>query len=126
LKGNNDYPTAPTEAYNLFVNYRNYNNNKRPNTQGGLVQVAFVTEGKQLKTGKEFPHIKCFKCGKFVHYKSDCTDGKETEGEVCQITPATTLMTQVKNMTDKESINPMWILCDNEYTVDIVKNERPK
>ncbi len=29
LKGNNDHPTTPTESYNLLVNYRNYNNNKR-------------------------------------------------------------------------------------------------
>jgi hypothetical protein len=28
LKGNNDYPETPTEAYNLLVNYRSYNNNK--------------------------------------------------------------------------------------------------
>jgi hypothetical protein len=32
-------------------------------------------------------------------------------------------MTQVKKITDKESINPMWILCDNESTVDIIKNK---
>jgi hypothetical protein len=28
LKGNNDYPTTPIEAYSLLFNYRNYNNNK--------------------------------------------------------------------------------------------------
>jgi len=49
LKGNNDYPTTPTEAYDLLVNYQNYSSNKRPNTQGGLDQVAFITEGKRLK-----------------------------------------------------------------------------
>jgi hypothetical protein len=27
LKGNNDYPTTPTEAYNLLINYKNNNNN---------------------------------------------------------------------------------------------------
>ena len=32
-------------------------------------------------------------------------------------------MTQVKNMENKESINPMWILCDNKSTVDIIKNK---
>jgi len=33
------------------------------------------------------------------------------------------LMTQVKNMVNKENINPMWILCDKESTVDIIKNK---
>jgi hypothetical protein len=47
LKGNNDYPETPTEAYNLLVNYRSYNNNKRPAGQGGgLDHVAFLTEEK--------------------------------------------------------------------------------
>jgi len=65
LKGNNDYPTTPTEAYNLLVNnYKNYSTNKRTARQGGLEQVAFVTKGKEFETGKEFPNIKCFKCGK--------------------------------------------------------------
>jgi len=36
LKGNNDYPKTPTEAYNLLVNYRNYNQNKRTASQGIL------------------------------------------------------------------------------------------
>jgi hypothetical protein len=61
LKGNNDYPRTPTEAYNLLVNYRNYSANKRTAIQEGLVQVAFITDGKKLETGKEFPHMKCFK-----------------------------------------------------------------
>jgi hypothetical protein len=46
VKGNNDYPETPTEAYNLLVNYRSYNNQKRPINQGGLDHVAFLTEGK--------------------------------------------------------------------------------
>lgn len=77
--------------------------------QGGLEQVAFVADGKKLKTGKEFPHIKCFKCGKYGHYKI-----KEIGGETCQIIQVTTLMTGAVLMTNKEGINPMWIICDNE------------
>ena len=50
LKGHDDYPKMPTEAYNLLVNYRNYNNpQKRNAAQGGLDQVAFVADGKQTK-----------------------------------------------------------------------------
>jgi hypothetical protein len=109
LKGSNDYPTNPTEAYNLLVNYRNYNNDKRQQVPGGLDQVAFITDGKRLKTGKEYPHIKCFKCGKYGHYKI-----KEIGGETCQIIQVTTLMTGAVLMTNKEGINPMWIICDNE------------
>jgi hypothetical protein len=74
LKGRDDYPKTPTDAYNLLVNYRNYITvNKRTVTQGGLDQVAFVTDGKRQRTEGRFPHIKCFKCSEFGHYKSDCT-----------------------------------------------------
>jgi hypothetical protein len=49
LKGHDNYPKTPTEAYNLLVNYRNYVTvNKRNNSQSGLDQVAFFTEGKKL------------------------------------------------------------------------------
>jgi hypothetical protein len=47
LKGHDDYPKTPTEVYNLLVNYRNYVTvNKRTAIQGGLDQVAFLTDGK--------------------------------------------------------------------------------
>jgi len=31
-------------------------------------------------------------------------------------------MTRTNRLTMKESIDPLWILCDNESTVDIIKN----
>jgi len=82
LKGHDDYPKTPTEAYNLLVNYQNHVTvNKRNLSQSGLDQVAFVTDGKKQKTEDikpldkdflKFLNIKCFKCGKYGHYKSDC------------------------------------------------------
>jgi len=61
LKGHDDYPKTPTEAYSLLVNYRNYITVKKRNVQqGGLEQVAFVTDGKRQRTDGEenkFPHI---------------------------------------------------------------------
>jgi len=63
LKGNNDYPTTPMEAYNLLVNYKNYNSNKRGVPDGGLDQVAFMTVGKKLRPDGKFPHIKSLKVG---------------------------------------------------------------
>jgi hypothetical protein len=46
LKGNNDYLKTPAEAYNLLVNYRQYNNPNKRSIPGGFDQVAFVTVGK--------------------------------------------------------------------------------
>jgi hypothetical protein len=87
--------------------------------------VAFVTEGKRTKTGNEYPHIKCFNCNKFGHYKSDCPDtgGSGEQGAQANVVTATTLMTRATVMAaSQESIDPMWLLCDNESTIDIVKN----
>ena len=42
--GKNKYPKTPTEAYNLLVNYKNYNANKRTIPPGGLDQVALVAK----------------------------------------------------------------------------------
>jgi hypothetical protein len=123
LKGNNDYPETPTEAYNLLVNYKSYNTNKRTIQPGGLDQVAFVPEGKRQKGDGEYPNIQCFKCKKMGHYKSDCPEKGKTEQ--AQVVTATTLMTRARVMTmmQEEVINPMWILCDNESTIDVVKNQ---
>jgi hypothetical protein len=127
LKGHDDYPKTPTDAYNLLVNYHNYITvNKRTVAQGGLDQVAFVTDGKRQRVEGRFPHIKCFKCGEFGHYKSDSTkkvkNGENNEGstEPAQVT----LITQHFVLAvAKQVINPMWILCDNESTVDVFNNK---
>jgi hypothetical protein len=50
LKGNNNYPQTPTEAYNLLVNYKNYLHNNKKNP-GYHNQVAFMT--KKGQTGTE-------------------------------------------------------------------------
>jgi hypothetical protein len=130
LKGHDNYPKTPTEAYNLLVNYRNYVTvNKRNVQQGGLDQVAFVTDGKRQKTDGEenkFPHIKCFKCSKSGHYKSDCPKRNQgnTSSDNAQESPQITLVTQhVTLAVTRLMIDPMWILCDNESTVDVFNNK---
>jgi len=138
LKGHDNYPKTPTEAYNLLVNYRNYVTvNKRNISQGGLDQVAFITEGKRQKVDKnfkidkdflKFPNIKCFKCGQFGHYKSDYPEEKRTSTEDTDAEGESDVQSALMTMhvtlaIMKSEINPMWILCDNESTVDIFKNK---
>jgi hypothetical protein len=138
LKGHNNCPKTPTEAYNLLVNYRNYVTvNKRNISQGGLDQVAFITEGKRQKVDKnfkidkdflKFPNIKCFKCGQFGHCKSDCpgkkrTSTEDTDAEGENEVQSALMTMHVTLAIMKSEINLMWILCDNESTIDIFKNK---
>jgi hypothetical protein len=73
-----------------------------------------------------YPHIKCFKCGEFSHSKSDCprknkqTDQKQQDGAEGEGTALVTMHVTLAIM--KKDIGPMWILCDNESTVDMFKN----
>jgi hypothetical protein len=110
----------------LLANYKNDGNqNKRSAaTAGGLDQVAFLIEGKRTKTDGSmvsYPHIKCFKCKEFGDYKSDCPKKKkQTEGLESEKTSLVTVHVTLAVM--KNHIDPMWILYNNESTVDVFKN----
>jgi hypothetical protein len=111
------------------VNYSNFNPQKRSTTQGGLDRLAFVTDGKRTKIDgplNKYPHIKCFKCSEFGHYKSDSlgkdkNKNRESQSAGQDEVAMTTL--QVALAVVKTEINPMWILCDNESMVDVFKNK---
>lgn len=50
-----------------------------------------MTEGKRTKSDgslHKYPHIKCFKCGEYEYYKSDCLKniGDKEEGTTQTVT----------------------------------------
>jgi hypothetical protein len=131
LMGNNNYPETPTEAYNLLVNYKNYNSTNKRNgpPPGGLDQIAFVATGREedeqeIKPKKDRSKLMCFNCLQYGHYKSECRNPDPRKQGTTPTMTATTLMTRARILTlhEEEAINPMWILCDTESTIDIVKN----
>jgi hypothetical protein len=62
------------------------------------------------------------------HYKSNCpgkkgnNDGYNTNGERQELDVTLTTM-HVSLAVVKQEIDPMWILCNSESTVDIFKNK---
>jgi len=56
--------------------------------------------------------------------KSDCPKGKEdqTRSESSEQPQATLTTLHAALVVTKQEINPMWILCDSESTVDVFRN----
>jgi len=97
---------------------------KRSAAQGGLDQVAFITDGKRKKLDRslcKYPYNKCCKCGEFGHCKENPKNQENTSTGQTEIA-MTTL--QVTLTVTKTEINSMRILCDNESTIDIFKKTR--
>jgi hypothetical protein len=130
LKGNDDYPKTLTEAYNLLVNYKNYGNQTNKKRTGGLDQVAFVTTRKRVRTdedgnvieGRDKSRIKCFECNQMGHYRNECPKHRENPQTV-QATMLMTFATTMCNSNSVHKIDPMWILCDSESTIDVFRNK---
>jgi hypothetical protein len=86
LKGHNDYPKTPTEAYNLLVNYRN---------NLGLDQVVWMERDRNLTKISRGSHILNPLMWTVWHYKSDCPGNQRNQSqekpEAQQETALTTL-----------------------------------
>jgi hypothetical protein len=77
-----------------------------------------------VRPKKDRSKLMCFNCLQYGHYKSECKNPDPRKQGTTQVTTATTLMTRARilAMHEETAINPMWILCDTESPIDIIKN----
>jgi hypothetical protein len=69
-KGSNYYPTSVTSAYNLLVNYKNY---QRPASQVYTDSEA-VSFANVERTNQDKSDVKCYNCNTLDHYTNECTE----------------------------------------------------
>ena len=98
-KGHDNYPVTVTGAYNLIVNYKQY---QRPPARGpGESEgVSFANVGDQGKGGRDTSWVRGYSCQELGHYASKCPkksgddeekqgrSDKGTEGETSLLTMA--------------------------------------